>query len=71
MENDRVLGDLWGKSNVPMVLNNPYSEADQVRAHVLCCFGWEGALGDMTHPGGFSHHEEPARTTLKTFDPER
>ncbi|PKK22661.1 nitric oxide synthase 1 (neuronal) [Columba livia] len=29
MENDRVLGDLWGKSNVPMVLNNPYSEADQ------------------------------------------
>ncbi|XP_040433179.1 nitric oxide synthase, brain isoform X2 [Cygnus olor] len=29
MENDRVLGDLWGKSNVPTVLNNPYSEAEQ------------------------------------------
>ncbi|XP_053938567.1 nitric oxide synthase, brain [Cuculus canorus] len=29
MENDRVFGDLWGKSNVPMVLNNPYSEAEQ------------------------------------------
>ncbi|XP_061226509.1 nitric oxide synthase 1 [Neopsephotus bourkii] len=29
MENDRVLGDLWGKSNVPVVLNNPYSEAEQ------------------------------------------
>lgn len=33
MENDRVFGDLWGKSNVPVVLNNPYSEAEQVRAH--------------------------------------
>ncbi|NXG14258.1 NOS1 protein, partial [Grallaria varia] len=29
MENDRVLGDLWGKSNAPVVLNNPYSEAEQ------------------------------------------
>ncbi|CAM9548384.1 unnamed protein product [Bubo scandiacus] len=29
MENDRVFGDLWGKSNVPVVLNNPYSEAEQ------------------------------------------
>ncbi|XP_010082019.1 PREDICTED: nitric oxide synthase, brain-like, partial [Pterocles gutturalis] len=29
MENDRVLGELWGKSNAPMVLNNPYSEAEQ------------------------------------------
>lgn len=45
MENDRVFGDLWGKSNVPVVLNNPYSEAEQVRAHGLCCFGWEGDLG--------------------------
>lgn len=44
MENDRVFGDLWGKSNVPVVLNNPYSEAEQVRAHGSCCFGWEGGL---------------------------
>uniref|UniRef100_A0A8B9SWB9 Nitric oxide synthase n=1 Tax=Anas platyrhynchos TaxID=8839 RepID=A0A8B9SWB9_ANAPL len=29
MENDRVVGDLWGKSNAPVVLNNPYSEAEQ------------------------------------------
>uniref|UniRef100_A0A8C3L9F3 Nitric oxide synthase n=1 Tax=Chrysolophus pictus TaxID=9089 RepID=A0A8C3L9F3_CHRPC len=29
MENDRVFGDLWGKSNAPVVLNNPYSEAEQ------------------------------------------
>lgn len=39
MENDRVFGDLWGKSNVPVVLNNPYSEAEQVSTHLLC-FGW-------------------------------
>lgn len=72
MENDRVFGDLWGKSNVPVVLNNPYSEAEQVRAHGSCCFGWEGGLGYVTRPGGLSHHREPARTTcttLKTFDP--
>ncbi|KFV81306.1 Nitric oxide synthase, brain [Struthio camelus australis] len=29
MENDRVFGDLWGKSNMPVVLNNPYSETEQ------------------------------------------
>ncbi|OXB76465.1 UNVERIFIED_CONTAM: hypothetical protein H355_014180 [Colinus virginianus] len=29
MENDRIFGDLWEKSNAPMVLNNPYSEAEQ------------------------------------------
>uniref|UniRef100_A0A8D2MKC1 Nitric oxide synthase n=1 Tax=Zonotrichia albicollis TaxID=44394 RepID=A0A8D2MKC1_ZONAL len=29
MENDRVPGDLWGKSNVPVVLNNPCSEGQQ------------------------------------------
>lgn len=45
MENDRVFGDLWGKSNVPVVLNNPYSEAEQVRARGSCCFAWEGGLG--------------------------
>lgn len=29
-ENDRVFNDLWGKGNVPVVLNNPYSEKEQV-----------------------------------------
>lgn len=29
-ENDRVFNDLWGKGNVPVVLNNPYSENEQV-----------------------------------------
>uniref|UniRef100_A0A8D2QPY4 Nitric oxide synthase n=1 Tax=Zosterops lateralis melanops TaxID=1220523 RepID=A0A8D2QPY4_ZOSLA len=29
MENDRAPGDLWGKSNAPVVLNNPHSEAEQ------------------------------------------
>uniref|UniRef100_A0A8C5ISQ6 Nitric oxide synthase n=1 Tax=Junco hyemalis TaxID=40217 RepID=A0A8C5ISQ6_JUNHY len=29
MENDRVPGDLWGNSNVPVVLNNPCSEGQQ------------------------------------------
>ncbi|XP_055461929.1 nitric oxide synthase, brain [Psammomys obesus] len=28
-ENDRVFNDLWGKGNVPVVLNNPYSEKEQ------------------------------------------
>lgn len=31
VENDRVFNDLWGKGNVPVVLNNPYSEKEQVR----------------------------------------
>lgn len=31
-ENDRVLHDLWGDSNAPVVLNNPYSEKEQVSA---------------------------------------
>ncbi|XP_019497126.1 PREDICTED: nitric oxide synthase, brain [Hipposideros armiger] len=30
VENDRVFNDLWGKGNVPMVLNNPYSEKEQI-----------------------------------------
>ena len=30
VENDRVFSDLWGKGNVPVVLNNPYSEKEQV-----------------------------------------
>ncbi|KAM5310894.1 nitric oxide synthase 1 isoform 2-T4 [Glossophaga mutica] len=29
VENDRVFSDLWGKGNVPVVLNNPYSEKEQ------------------------------------------
>ncbi|XP_039361056.1 nitric oxide synthase, brain [Mauremys reevesii] len=29
MENDRVFNDLWGKSDAPVVLNNPYSEKEQ------------------------------------------
>jgi hypothetical protein len=29
-ENDRVFNDLWGKGNEPVVLNNPYSEREQV-----------------------------------------
>ncbi|XP_019362213.1 PREDICTED: nitric oxide synthase, brain isoform X1 [Gavialis gangeticus] len=29
MENDRVFNDLWGKNNMPVVLNNPYSEKEQ------------------------------------------
>ncbi|XP_052611131.1 LOW QUALITY PROTEIN: nitric oxide synthase, brain [Peromyscus californicus insignis] len=28
-DNDRVFNDLWGKGNVPVVLNNPYSEKEQ------------------------------------------
>jgi len=44
MENDHVFGDLWGKSNVPVVLNNPYSEAEQVSTCLLCCFGWGGVV---------------------------
>lgn len=66
MENDRVLGDLWGKSNVPVVLNNPYSEAEQVRARGWGCLGWETQIprvcGNGTHPGGLSQHKEPAGT---------
>lgn len=30
VENDRVFNDLWGKGNMPVVLNNPYSEKEQV-----------------------------------------
>uniref|UniRef100_A0A8C3P3J2 Nitric oxide synthase n=1 Tax=Chrysemys picta bellii TaxID=8478 RepID=A0A8C3P3J2_CHRPI len=29
MENDRVFNDLWGKTDSPVVLNNPYSEKEQ------------------------------------------
>ncbi|XP_030873568.1 nitric oxide synthase, brain-like [Leptonychotes weddellii] len=29
VENDRVFSDLWGKGNVPVILNNPYSEKEQ------------------------------------------
>ncbi|CAM5106517.1 unnamed protein product [Natator depressus] len=29
MENDRVFNDLWGKSDTPIVLNNPYLEKEQ------------------------------------------
>ncbi|XP_016046155.1 nitric oxide synthase 1 [Erinaceus europaeus] len=29
VENDRVFNDLWGKGNMPVVLNNPYSEKEQ------------------------------------------
>lgn len=29
-DNDRVFDDLWRKDNVPTVLNNPYSESEQV-----------------------------------------
>lgn len=29
VENDRVFNDLWGKGNVPVILNNPYSEKEQ------------------------------------------
>ncbi|XP_023963868.2 nitric oxide synthase 1 isoform X1 [Chrysemys picta bellii] len=29
MENDRVFNDLWGKTDTPVVLNNPYSEKEQ------------------------------------------
>ncbi|XP_015221897.2 nitric oxide synthase 1 isoform X1 [Lepisosteus oculatus] len=28
-DNDRVFDDLWGKDNMPVVLNNPYSESEQ------------------------------------------
>ncbi|XP_036849386.2 nitric oxide synthase 1 isoform X2 [Manis javanica] len=34
VENDRVFNDLWGKGNVPVVLNNPYSEKEQPPASV-------------------------------------
>lgn len=64
MENDRVLGDLWGQSNVPVVLNNPYSEAQQVRAHgsmLLQVEMW--VWGDGTRPSEFSHHRDPLRST--------
>ncbi|XP_033901015.3 nitric oxide synthase 1-like [Acipenser ruthenus] len=29
VDNDRVFDDLWGKDNMPVVLNNPYSESVQ------------------------------------------
>ncbi|KAI4536272.1 hypothetical protein MG293_013664 [Ovis ammon polii] len=32
VENDRVFNDLWGKGNMPVVLNNPYSEKEQPSA---------------------------------------
>ena len=36
VENDRVFSDLWGKGHVPVVLNNPYSEKEQVSgSHTL------------------------------------
>lgn len=31
VDNDRVFDDLWGKDNMPVVLNNPYSESVQVQ----------------------------------------
>ncbi|MGH0171552.1 UNVERIFIED_CONTAM: hypothetical protein FKN15_061827 [Acipenser sinensis] len=31
VDNDRVFDDLWGKDNMPVVLNNPYSESVQKR----------------------------------------
>ncbi|XP_041078618.1 nitric oxide synthase, brain-like [Polyodon spathula] len=30
VDNDRVFDDLWGKDNMPVVLNNPYSESVQI-----------------------------------------
>ncbi|XP_012912025.1 nitric oxide synthase, brain isoform X1 [Mustela putorius furo] len=30
VENDRVFSDLWGKDHVPVILNNPYSEKEQL-----------------------------------------
>lgn len=34
VENDRVFNDLWGKGNMPVVLNNPHSEKEQVSGGV-------------------------------------
>ena len=34
VENDRVFSDLWGKGSMPVVLNNPYSEKEQVSGGV-------------------------------------
>lgn len=43
LDNDRVFDDLWRKDNMPMVLNNPYSESDKVK-YILngFTFGFEG-----------------------------
>ncbi|RXM93767.1 Leucine-rich repeat-containing protein 74B [Acipenser ruthenus] len=35
VDNDRVFDDLWGKDNMPVVLNNPYSESVQI---ITCGF---------------------------------
>ena len=36
-DNDRVFDDLWRKdNNMPMVLNNPYSESDKVASPSAC-----------------------------------
>ncbi|XP_006008471.1 nitric oxide synthase, brain [Latimeria chalumnae] len=32
VDNDRVFNDLWRKDNMPVVLNNPYSESEQAQS---------------------------------------
>lgn len=51
-ENDRVFNDLWGKGNVPVVLNNPYSEKEQVSGYAGSTLGPRTSLGSM---GSQSH----------------
>lgn len=45
-ENDRVFNDLWGKGGVPMVLNNPYSEKEQVSDTLAVSLAGAGESGE-------------------------
>lgn len=44
VENDRVFSDLWGKGSMPVVLNNPYSEKEQVSGGVSLAPTLHGSL---------------------------
>lgn len=47
VENDRVFNDLWGKGNMPVVLNNPYSEKEQVSGGASLAPTLHGSLNPL------------------------
>lgn len=60
MENDRVFNDLWGKNNMPVVLNNPYSEKEQVSAVIPV-----GALGEGISIGASGELQPDSSSTVQ------
>uniref|UniRef100_A0A9L0JTE3 Nitric oxide synthase n=1 Tax=Equus asinus TaxID=9793 RepID=A0A9L0JTE3_EQUAS len=62
VENDRVFNDLWGKGNVPVVLNNPYSEKEQETGCTehIC-------MGSIMLPSQHIRRPEDVRTKQQLF----